>query len=117
MYVLFFIIECDIDLILSRAETAQDAPTSQSDELLSAFKVADFNLDEDKLWDDIIPADQRIKMAEHEAQELGDRRAKLKIVKDITSDDDDDTGTLQCYLTLVYSVYNFFILCFQWRWL
>ena len=87
--------ECDIDLILSRAETAQDAPTSQSDELLSAFKVADFNLDEDKLWDDIIPSDQRIKLVEEESVQLGERKAKVKSLKDISSEDDkedDDSG-------------------------
>ena len=75
--------------------SAQDARTSQSDELLSAFKVADFNLDEDKLWDDIIPSDQRIKLVEEESVQLGERKAKVKSLKDISSEDDkedDDSG-------------------------
>ena len=93
--------DCDIDLILSRAETAQDAPTSQSDELLSAFKVADFNLDEDRLWDDIIPSDQRIKVAEAEAQELGERRAKVKSLKELVSASEDDEGDSGWYLYVI----------------
>ena len=46
--------------------------------MLSAFKVADFQMDEDKLWEDIIPDKDRIKLAEEEVQALGDRKAKLK---------------------------------------
>ena len=99
--------ECDIDLILSRAETAQDAPTSQSDELLSAFKVADFNLDEDKLWDDIIPSDQRIKLVEEESVQLGERKAKVKSLKDISSEDDkedDDSGENTFLYSINYTI-------------
>lgn len=39
---------CDIDEILRRAETRDEAPTMAGDELLSAFKVASFAFDEDK---------------------------------------------------------------------
>ena len=87
--------ECDIDLILQRAETTTgEAPQTQGDELLSAFKVADFQMDEDKLWDDIIPEHERIKQAEDDVAALGDRRAKLKSLQDRnkeqgTSEDDD----------------------------
>ena len=35
-------------------------------------------MDEDKLWEDIIPDKDRIKLAEEEVQALGDRKAKLK---------------------------------------
>uniref|UniRef100_A0A6B2E7W5 Chromodomain-helicase-DNA-binding protein 1 n=1 Tax=Phlebotomus kandelakii TaxID=1109342 RepID=A0A6B2E7W5_9DIPT len=69
---------CDIDEILRRAETRDEAPTMAGDELLSAFKVASFAaFEEDKQlspidsnaddqhdgdtkdWDDIIPDDFR----------------------------------------------------------
>ncbi|GAB0096804.1 DNA helicase [Sergentomyia squamirostris] len=69
---------CDIDEILRRAETRDEAPTMAGDELLSAFKVASFAaFEEDKQqspidstaddqhdgdtkdWDDIIPEDFR----------------------------------------------------------
>ncbi|XP_066973477.1 chromodomain-helicase-DNA-binding protein 1 isoform X4 [Macrobrachium rosenbergii] len=73
---------CDIDEILKRAETRDEGPTLAGDELLSAFKVASFNLDEDeevsklesitdentKDWDEIIPEDFRAKVEEEERQ-------------------------------------------------
>lgn len=41
--------QCDIDEILKRAETAEEAPATVGDELLSAFKVASFAaFDEEK---------------------------------------------------------------------
>ena len=90
LFVIFkFDKECDIDLILSRAETAQDAPTTQADEVLSAFKVTQFNVDEDKLWDDIIPAQDRIQLHDQEKKELGVRRAKVKVVNNAMSSDDE----------------------------
>ena len=60
---------CDIDEILRRAETRDDGSASAGDDLLSAFKVASINLDEEeevsrldsnnddntKDWDEIIP--------------------------------------------------------------
>ena len=85
-----YFLECDIDLILSRAETAQDAPTTQADEVLSAFKVTQFNVDEDKLWDDIIPAADRIQLHDQEKAELGVRRAKVKVMNNAMSGSDDD---------------------------
>lgn len=71
---------CDIDDILRRAETREDGPASVGDDLLSAFKVASINLDEDeevsrldsaadentKDWDDIIPANVRNELKEEE---------------------------------------------------
>lgn len=76
---------CDIDEILRRAETRDDAPALIGDELLSAFKVASFAaFDEDKQpepkvdvgqeaqdgdtkdWDDIIPEKMRKIVEEHE---------------------------------------------------
>ncbi|XP_034241206.1 chromodomain-helicase-DNA-binding protein 1 isoform X3 [Thrips palmi] len=79
---------CDIDDILRRAETRDEAPTMAGDELLSAFKVATFAIDEDegpenlpkaeedeesKDWDDIIPENFRKKVEEEEkAKEMED---------------------------------------------
>ncbi|XP_026286937.1 chromodomain-helicase-DNA-binding protein 1 isoform X2 [Frankliniella occidentalis] len=79
---------CDIDEILRRAETRDEAPTMAGDELLSAFKVATFAIDEDegpenlpkteedeesKDWDDIIPETFRRKVEEEEkAKEMED---------------------------------------------
>lgn len=41
--------QCDIDEILRRAETRDEAPATVGDELLSAFKVASFAaFEEDK---------------------------------------------------------------------
>ncbi|KRT86668.1 helicase [Oryctes borbonicus] len=72
---------CDIDEILRRAETRDDAPTMVGDELLSAFKVANFAAfdedtepspdpvgadDESKDWDEIIPEKLRKKVEEEE---------------------------------------------------
>lgn len=78
---------CDIDEILRRAETRDEAPTMVGDELLSAFKVASFgNFEEEPLndktspsnadgdaetdakeWDEIIPENLR-KAVEEEAK-------------------------------------------------
>ncbi|XP_024942865.1 chromodomain-helicase-DNA-binding protein 1 isoform X3 [Cephus cinctus] len=72
---------CDIDEILRRAETRDEAPATVGDELLSAFKVASFaafeeesepvaqpneNDDESKDWAEIIPENFRIKVEEEE---------------------------------------------------
>ncbi|KAG5873587.1 hypothetical protein JTB14_032888 [Gonioctena quinquepunctata] len=73
---------CDIDEILRRAETRDEAPTMVGDELLSAFKVASFAaFDEDtepspvnnalgdeesKDWEEIIPERLRKKVEEEE---------------------------------------------------
>uniref|UniRef100_W4VRS9 Chromodomain-helicase-DNA-binding protein 1 n=1 Tax=Corethrella appendiculata TaxID=1370023 RepID=W4VRS9_9DIPT len=67
---------CDIDEILRRAETRDEAPEMPGDELLSAFKVASFAFDENEVnkspknvnqegdtdtkdWDEIIPENLR----------------------------------------------------------
>ena len=48
-------------------------------------------MDEDKLWDDIIPEDARVQAAEENKAELGVRRSKLKTFKqDHGSSDEDD---------------------------
>ncbi|XP_055954070.1 chromodomain-helicase-DNA-binding protein 1-like isoform X2 [Argiope bruennichi] len=74
--------QVDIDEILSRAEYREDQPMSVGEELLSAFKVASFNFNEEdvsmqstgdtkdteKDWDDIIPEDDRMKMEAEERE-------------------------------------------------
>ncbi|VDP14504.1 unnamed protein product [Soboliphyme baturini] len=79
--------EVDIDEILQRAETREVDNNSVGEELLSAFKVANFNIDEeesidltsdrmadsgdnDKDWDDIIPESERKQIEEEERQQL-----------------------------------------------
>ncbi|XP_019753581.1 chromodomain-helicase-DNA-binding protein 1 isoform X2 [Dendroctonus ponderosae] len=74
---------CDIDEILRRAETRDEAPSMVGDELLSAFKVASFaafdedatpspvrtkneNDEESKDWDEIIPENLRKKVEDEE---------------------------------------------------
>lgn len=42
-----FFVQCDIDEILKRAETTEEAPATVGDELLSAFKVASFAFDDE----------------------------------------------------------------------
>ncbi|KFM56746.1 hypothetical protein X975_21529, partial [Stegodyphus mimosarum] len=67
--------QVDIDEILSRAEYREDQPMSVGEELLSAFKVASFNFNEEEVsmqsvgdakdhsnekeWDEIIPENDR----------------------------------------------------------
>uniref|UniRef100_A0A6A7FVM9 Chromodomain-helicase-DNA-binding protein 1-like n=2 Tax=Hirondellea gigas TaxID=1518452 RepID=A0A6A7FVM9_9CRUS len=78
---------CDIDEILRRAETREDGPASGCDDLLSAFKVASINLDEDeevsrldsnadenaKDWDEIIPENLLKELQEEaKAKEMAD---------------------------------------------
>ncbi|XP_055712394.1 chromodomain-helicase-DNA-binding protein 1 isoform X2 [Phlebotomus papatasi] len=104
---------CDIDEILRRAETRDEAPTMAGDELLSAFKVASFAaFEEDKQqspvddnaddqhdgdtkdWDDIIPEDFRKAVEEEEKNKemedlyLPPRRKTLHQLNQA-----DDTGT------------------------
>lgn len=43
----FLCLQCDIDDILRRAETRDEGPSTVGDELLSAFKVASFAIDEE----------------------------------------------------------------------
>jgi chromodomain-helicase-DNA-binding protein 1 len=81
---------CDIDEILRRAETHEEA-ARPGDDLLSAFKVATFNVNEDDLpevtsnsaaaegtgepkdWDQIIPEDIRKKVeAQEKEKEMAD---------------------------------------------
>lgn len=74
--------QCDIDEILRRAETRDEAPPMVGDELLSSFKVASFVFDEDKVtitspkikgedddvkaWENIIPENYRRKIEQDE---------------------------------------------------
>merc|ERR1712147_196972 len=88
---------CDIDEILQRAETREEEQTEDDDDLMSAFKVASFAVDEDaavesakgakaggiqKLWDEIIPPNIREELEEEERQKelaelyLGPRQRK-----------------------------------------
>lgn len=83
----------DIDEILKRAETREEAPPSAGDELLSAFKVASFNFNEDEVvpsvpagknqmdknqmdkdWDQIIPEEDRARV---EAEEKKKEEAEM----------------------------------------
>lgn len=85
--------QCDIDEILKRAETREedDGPQTLGDELLSSFKVASFNFNEEedvnavtttasasaastsKDWDEIIPEADRLKAEEEvRAKEQGE---------------------------------------------
>lgn len=77
--------QVDIDEILRRAETREEAPSSASDELLSAFKMASFNFNEedvsaaplkkeDKDWDQIIPEDEIKRI---EAEDKLEREAEM----------------------------------------
>lgn len=78
--------QCDIDEILKRAETRNedDVTHTLGDELLSSFKVASFNFNEEedvsavsstqvhdpeKDWDDIIPESERIKLDQEKQKE------------------------------------------------
>lgn len=55
---IYLMYQCDIDEILRRAETRDEAPTTVGDELLSAFKVASFTFDEEKEIVDKSPSTQ-----------------------------------------------------------
>jgi chromodomain-helicase-DNA-binding protein 1 len=107
---------CDIDEILRRAETRDDAPTLAGDELLSAFKVANFAaFDEDtepspvnttapadeesKDWDEIIPENLRKKVEEEErSKEMEDlylpprSRKTLQQINQSESDGEEGKG-------------------------
>ncbi|XP_018566651.1 chromodomain-helicase-DNA-binding protein 1 isoform X2 [Anoplophora glabripennis] len=105
---------CDIDEILRRAETRDDAPAMVGDELLSAFKVASFAaFDEDaepsptdnagdeesKDWDEIIPEKLRKKVEEEERnKEMEDlylpprSRKTLQQINQSESDGEDGKG-------------------------
>lgn len=108
---------CDIDEILRRAETRDEAPTLAGDELLSAFKVANFAaFDEDaepspvniasapvdeesKDWDEIIPEKLRKKVEEAEkSKEMEDlylpprSRKTLQQINQSESDGEEGKG-------------------------
>ncbi|XP_022915044.1 chromodomain-helicase-DNA-binding protein 1 [Onthophagus taurus] len=105
---------CDIDEILQRAETQDEAPALVGDELLSAFKVANFAaFDEDtepspvpngadeesKDWDEIIPERLRKKVEEEErSKEMEDlylpprSRKTLQQINQSESDADEAGG-------------------------
>ncbi|KAJ8880022.1 hypothetical protein PR048_020644 [Dryococelus australis] len=101
---------CDIDEILRRAETRDEAPAMAGDELLSAFKVASFvpleeeevppvdhEPDEDtKDWDEIIPENFRKKVEEEERQkEMDDLYLpprSRKTLQQINQSDSDGEG-------------------------
>ncbi|XP_044766089.1 chromodomain-helicase-DNA-binding protein 1 [Coccinella septempunctata] len=103
---------CDIDEILRRAETRDEAPTMVGDELLSAFKVASFAAfeedtepspittaadEESKDWDEIIPEKMRKKVEEEEkSKEMEDlylpprSRKTLQQINQTESDADEN---------------------------
>lgn len=107
---------CDIDEILRRAETRDEAPTMVGDELLSAFKVASFgkfeeekndlaspsNADQDDIdtkdWDEIIPENFRRAVEDHEkSKEMEDlylppRRKTLQQINQANEENDDGKG-------------------------
>lgn len=102
---------CDIDEILRRAETTDEAPITAGDELLSAFKVASFAAfeedrdtqsepevdEESRDWDEIIPAEYRQKVEEEEkAKEMEDLYLpprSRKTLQQINQSDSDGEGT------------------------
>ncbi|XP_050313166.1 chromodomain-helicase-DNA-binding protein 1 [Anthonomus grandis grandis] len=105
---------CDIDEILRRAETRDEAPTMAGDELLSAFKVASFaafdedaepspvpnnshdNDDESKDWDEIIPENLRKKVEEEaknkEMEDLYLPPRSRKTLQQINQSESDGEG-------------------------
>lgn len=105
---------CDIDEILRRAETRDDVPALVGDELLSAFKVANFAAfdedtepspdpvaadDESKDWDEIIPEKLRKKVEEQErSREMEDlylpprSRKTLQQINQSESDGEEGRG-------------------------
>ncbi|XP_069683280.1 chromodomain-helicase-DNA-binding protein 1 isoform X2 [Periplaneta americana] len=102
---------CDIDEILRRAETRDEAPATVGDELLSAFKVASFAAfeedkevpnteqeadDESKDWEEIIPENFRKKVEEEERQkEMDDLYLpprSRKTLQQINQSDSDGEG-------------------------
>ncbi|XP_078487600.1 chromodomain-helicase-DNA-binding protein 1 [Ciona intestinalis] len=97
--------ECDIDEILRRAETRQDQPSmGVGDELLSAFNVATFTLDEEepiqvsKDWENIIPEKDRKKIEEEnrlkqEAELYLPRRARKKMKTQGRSDSENGSDS------------------------
>ncbi|KAF7699143.1 chromodomain-helicase-DNA-binding protein 2 isoform X1 [Silurus meridionalis] len=100
--------EMDIDEILRLAETREsDQGSSATDELLSQFKVANFNMDEStseleekpvRNWDEIIPDDQRRRVEEEEKQkEMEDiymlPRSRSSNKRAQTNDSDSDVGS------------------------
>lgn len=69
---------CDIDEILRRAETRDEAPATANDQLFSAFKVASFSMEEQqdkksKDWSEIIPEEVRKKAEEEKRTAERDR--------------------------------------------
>lgn len=111
-FTIFDTFQCDIDEILRRAETRDEAPTMVGDELLSAFKVASFAAfeedaepspittaadEESKDWDDIIPERLRKKVEEEEkSKEMEDlylpprSRKTLQQINQSESDADEN---------------------------
>ncbi|XP_035226982.1 chromodomain-helicase-DNA-binding protein 1-like isoform X2 [Stegodyphus dumicola] len=104
--------QVDIDEILSRAEYREDQPMSVGEELLSAFKVASFNFNEEEVsmqsvgdakdqsnekeWDEIIPENDR-KLIEEEEREKEELEMYLpprsrKLVKRVSKNSDSDAS-------------------------
>ncbi|XP_055613161.1 chromodomain-helicase-DNA-binding protein 1-like [Uranotaenia lowii] len=111
---------CDIDEILKRAETRDEAPEMPGDELLSAFNVTTFDFDEEKEtqnairrpmkggpsaaeqdndtkdWDDIIPQDLREKVeAEERDKELNELYLppRRKTLQQLNQANEEGTGS------------------------
>ncbi|KAH9399592.1 transcriptional regulator [Tyrophagus putrescentiae] len=106
--------QCDIDEILKRAETREedDGPQTLGDELLSSFKVASFNFNEEedvanavaatstsaapstttdsKDWDEIIPEADRLKAEE---EQRAKEQMEVLMVGPRRSEDSDGGGT------------------------
>ena len=75
--------------------------------MLSAFKVTQFNVDEDKLWDDIIPAQDRIQLHDQEKAELGVRRAKVKVMNNAMSSEEDKDESSGEFIIVSTSLIDF----------
>jgi len=89
--------ECDIDDILSRAETRQESASTAYDELLSGFKVSTLTIDVEepmKDWDNIIPANERKRIEEEDRLKKEKElylppRKRNKLKKSLNENDDD----------------------------
>ncbi|CAB4062729.1 CHD1 [Lepeophtheirus salmonis] len=106
--------KCDIDEILNRAETREEETSmSTGEEILSAFKVASFAVDEDepitiekssestkpdKEWSDIIPQDTRDQIEKTVGEDNASKR-KRSSDEECDSDDSDSLSLIKSSLS------------------
>eukprot|EP01119_Soliformovum_irregulare_P006887 TRINITY_DN1929_c1_g1_i2.p1 TRINITY_DN1929_c1_g1~~TRINITY_DN1929_c1_g1_i2.p1 ORF type:complete len:1376 (+),score=395.63 TRINITY_DN1929_c1_g1_i2:257-4129(+) len=87
--------EMDIDEILARAETTEGIGGAAGDDLLNAFKVANFKTNDTEFWTEVIPksAQEQAKEKSHVVEYLAPRRVKKKNYDE--SGDFDEDGTFR----------------------